>query len=218
MEEFKMKKLFFSVLVLLALTACSTATPDTLLETAVNTFENEDFKVRMNIASIYDNGEVRIVNDNIGEVSVSDTIEVDAKVAIDGAYVDGTISVDGDNYTVDFGDINGTFGKEEYIEELGAALYGQFRELLTADVSEMESNTDNGVTLSYDLPNAETVFEVLSINQMHDLTNTDVSGNAVLNFKDSKTLDSGTLFVNFTGDLDGSEFTGSVKLEFSIIK
>lgn len=213
-----MKKLFFSVLVLLALTACSTATPESLLETAVNTFENEDFKVRMNIASIYDNGEIRIVNDNIGELTLEETIEADVKVSIDGAYVDGTMSVEGDNYTVDFGDVNGTFAKDEYIEELGAALYGQFRELLTTDVENLESSTEEGVTLSYDLTNLETVYEVLSLNEMHSIDPADLDGNAVLNFKDSKTLDSGTLFVNFTGDLDGSEFSGSVKLEFSVIK
>lgn len=214
-----MKKFIFSLFILLSLVACSSsATPESLLDSAVNKFENDNFKIKMNIASIYDNSKVRIVNDNIGDVELGEDIKADVKVSLDGSYEDAVIEYRDGSYLVVLDEENFTFSEEEYIEEIASALYGEFRSLLNADVENLESSKDKGTTLSFDLSNAAEIYEILSLNEMHDLTTTDVSGNATLNFADNKNLDSGILFVEFIGDLDGSEFSGSVKLDFSVIK
>lgn len=215
-----MKKILLSFVVLMTLVACGAkGTAESRYETAVKTLSEDNVTLRATISSIYDDAEVRITHDNMGEIVLGETITADVKVSKDG-YVDVKVEVKDGQYTVtgleeDFaGDV------EAYKATVGAALYGDFRNLLDATTPTITETGTDDITASFELANAQDVLNIIATNELQAMDIAEVSGTGSLVFAKNGSLKSGTLYVEFTGSLEGFEnpFSGSTKIEFSVVK
>lgn len=221
-----MKKILLSGLVLMLLVACgakSNGTADSRHEAAIKmlTEENVTLKVTLSTAfsGVVDKVKVSYAYDNFGDVTLDETVSAKVKVEIDGNYTDVEITAKGDEYTVKGEGLDFAGLKEDYIAEVGAALYGDFRTAFSFTKGEITEVEKDGVTsATFTVEDSKTLLEILALNELHALEINDSSAEVTFDYDAKDVLQGGVIYIEFVGMLDGVEQTGNLKLEFSTPK
>ena len=216
-----MKKILVSFVALMMLVACgqSSGTAQSRYEGAYKALSSEKTALKVSVSSMFDNTKVRIQNDNLGHVVLDENVYAAVKIPLEGSYQDVQILAADGSYSVLNGEEEAYKGDAAgYVENIGAALYGEFKNLLEETAPEIEETVNGDVTeANFALQNTEKVFAAIATNELHDIDLDSTNGKGTLTYDKKGALTGGVFYVEFSGTLDNETWTGSTKLEFSVV-